>query len=188
MSAFNGKKGIFSVKTLTSCAVLTAITVVLSRFLVLTPTESSRYSIEAVPIFLSGMLFGPVAGAFVGFAADFIGCLFSPFGYNPIFSIPPILYGLCAGLFRRYMMNKTGIFRIAVGFACPIIFGSVLWQSLALTLVYGGGGKSAYFTATIVSRGIQFAVMWVIDSLLVWLLLKSKILVSARLLSKKRKQ
>ncbi len=188
MSVFNGKRGLFSVRTLTSCAVLIAVTVVLSRFLVLTPTESSRYSIEAVPIFLSGMLFGPVAGAFVGFAADFIGCLFSPFGYNPIFSIPPLLYGLCAGFFGGFLKKKVSILRIAAAFACPIIVGSILWQSAALTIVYGGGGKAAYFTATVISRGIQFAVMWVIDSLLVLLLLKSKLLASAGLLTKKEEK
>lgn len=185
MSVINGKKGVFSLKALTSCAVLTAVTVVLSRFLVITPTESSRYSIEAVPIFLSGMLFGPVAGAFVGFATDFIGCIFSPFGYNPIFALPPVLYGLCAGLFRSFILKGQSVWRIAVGFACPILLGSLLWQSLALTFVYGGGSKTAYFTATILSRGIQFAVMWVVDTLLIWLLLKSKILASAGLLGSK---
>ncbi|MBQ4054697.1 MAG: folate family ECF transporter S component [Clostridia bacterium] len=187
MSVFNGKKGLFSVRTLTSCAVLIAVTVVLSRFLVLTPTESSRYSIEAVPIFLSGMLFGPVAGAFVGFAADFIGCLFSPFGYNPIFSLPPVLYGLCAGLFGRWLMKNKSFFAIALAFACPIILGSVLWQSFALSLVYGGESRAAYFTATIIGRGIQFAVMWLVDTLLIWLLLRSALLASAGLLSNKRK-
>ena len=175
-----------SLKALTSCAVLCAITVVMSRFLVLTPTESSRYSIEAVPIFLSGLLFGPIAGAFVGFAADFIGCMFSPFGYNPIFSLPPVLYGLSAGIFARYIKKNGGALRIAAAFLIPIILGSVLWQSCALSLIYGGEAKLSYLTATLISRGIQFAVMWVIDTLLVWMLLKSKALSGAGLLTKKR--
>ena len=171
-----------TLKALTSCAVLCAVTVVLSRFLVLTPTESSRYSIEAVPIFLSGLLFGPIAGSFVGFAADFIGCIFSPFGYNPIFSLPPILYGISAGIFARYIKNSGGVLRIAVAFAAPIILGSVLWQSLALSLIYGGEAKTAYFTAKLIERGIQFGIMWVVDTLLVWMLLKSKVLDNAGLL------
>ena len=83
---------------LTVCALLTALSVVLARLLTIIPSEVSRFSLEAVPILLAGLLFGPLPGAAVGFAADFIGCLFSPFGYNPIFCLPPILYGLWAGL------------------------------------------------------------------------------------------
>ena len=77
---------------LTVCALLTALSVVLARLLTIIPSEVSRFSLEAVPILLAGLLFGPLPGAAVGFAADFIGCLFSPFGYNPIFCLPPILY------------------------------------------------------------------------------------------------
>lgn len=33
-------------------------------------------------------------------------CLFSPFGYNPIFCVPPILYGLLAGAVRRYVTDR----------------------------------------------------------------------------------
>ena len=80
-------------KQLTICALLTAMSIILARLIIPMPNESTRFSIEAVPIFLAGMLFGPIPGALVGFAEDFIGCLFSPYGYNPIFCIPPILYG-----------------------------------------------------------------------------------------------
>lgn len=172
-----------SLKALTSCAVLCAITVVVARIMSLVPSEFSRYSVEAVPIFLSGFLFGPVAGAFVGFAADFIGCMISPFGYNPIFALPPILYGLSAGLFARYIKKTNGPLRIAVAFSAPIILGSILWQSFALSLVYGGDAKTAYFTTMLISRGIQFGIMWIIDTLLVWMLLKSKAFSGSRFLN-----
>ena len=66
------------VKAMVTCALLTAISAVLARFLIPTPNEVTRFSLEAVPIFLAGMLFGPLPGALTGFAADFIGCLFSP--------------------------------------------------------------------------------------------------------------
>ena len=76
---------VFNTYALTVCALLTALSVVLARVLTLIPAETTRISLEAVPIVLSGLLFGPIPGAVVGFAADLIGCLFSPFGYNPIF-------------------------------------------------------------------------------------------------------
>ena len=90
-----------TVRTMTYCALLAALSVVLARLIGLMPDAASRFSIEAVPIFLSGMFFGPLAGGMVGFVADFVGCMFSPYGYNPVFCIPPILYGLVPPVFGK---------------------------------------------------------------------------------------
>ena len=87
-------------RTLAGCALLAAMSVVLARFVIPMPAVDQRFSLEAVPIFIAGMLFGPISGALVGFSADLVGCLFSGYGYNPLFCVPPILYGLSAGLFR----------------------------------------------------------------------------------------
>ena len=51
------------VRAMVTCALLTAVSVVLARFLIPTPNEVTRFSLEAVPIFLAGMLFGPLPGA-----------------------------------------------------------------------------------------------------------------------------
>lgn len=44
-----------------TCALLTAVSVVLARFLIPTPNEVTRFSLEAVPIFLAGC-FRPLPG------------------------------------------------------------------------------------------------------------------------------
>ena len=168
-----GKRAvIFNTYALTVCALLTALSVVLARLLTIIPSEVSRFSLEAVPILLAGLLFGPVPGAAVGFAADFIGCLFSPFGYNPIFCLPPMLYGLWAGLLRGYVWARPTIWRTALAVFPAALCGSVLWQSAALALVYGGEAKMAFFLTRLASRSIQFAVTGVIDTAVVWLLLR----------------
>ena len=100
-------KRVMSTKTIAYCALLAALSVVLARLVIPMPAADTRFSIEAVPIFLSGMLFGPLSGALVGFSADFVGCMFSPYGYNPLFCIPPILYGLFGGLFQKYLCEKV---------------------------------------------------------------------------------
>ena len=163
---------VFNTYALTVCALLTALSVVLARVLTLIPAETTRISLEAVPIVLSGLLFGPIPGAVVGFAADLIGCLFSPFGYNPIFCVPPILYGLLAGAVRRYVTDRPALLRTALAFFPAALFGSVLWQSMALALVYGGDAKQAFFLTKLVSRSIQFALTGGVDTLIVWLLLR----------------
>lgn len=168
-----GKRAVvFNTYALTVCALLTALSVILARLLTIIPSEISRFSLEAVPILLAGLLFGPVPGAAVGFAADFIGCLFSPFGYNPIFCLPPILYGLWAGLLRGYAWTKPTVWRVALAVFPAALCGSVLWQSAALALAYGGEAKLAFFLTRLASRSIQFAVTGVIDTAAVWLLLR----------------
>ena len=169
------QKAFMTTKTLAYCALLTALSVVLARLFGLMPEESSRYSIEAVPIFLSGVLFGPIAGAMVGFSADFIGCLFSPFGYNPIFCIPPILYGVFGGVFRRFLGKKTSLMRLTISFLPPVVLGSVLYQSFTLAYVYYYATFWEGLILKLSTRSIQFAIVLVADVLILWLLFKANI-------------
>ena len=55
----NNPKQAMSVRVLAGCALLTALSVVLSRLMSLIPNELTRFSIEAVPLFIAGLLFGP---------------------------------------------------------------------------------------------------------------------------------
>ena len=160
-------------RTLSYCALLAALSVVLARLFGLMPEASSRYSIEAVPIFMSGMLFGPLAGAMVGFSADFVGCLFSPYGYNPIFCIPPILYGVFGGLFQQQLARKTSLFRLMVAFLPPVLLGSILYQSCTLSYMYYDGSFFKGLLFYLSTRGIQFSVVLVVDVVLIYLLFRS---------------
>ncbi len=175
------KNKLFSLRTLVSCAMMVAIAVVMARLMSIVPEESSRFSLESVPIFVSGMLFGPVAGAAVGFLSDLIGCLFSPFGYNPLLCLPPVICGLTAGLFRKYLIKKTSVFRLAVAFLPYIVFACILWQSFALALIYGGEAKTAFFLTKLATRSVQYGITFVIDVVLVWILYKSKVFTAAKL-------
>jgi len=163
-------------KTLAYCALLAALSVVLARLIIPMPNVTTRFSIEAVPIYLAGMLFGPMAGALVGFSSDLVGCLFSGYGYNPLFCLPPILYGVFGGLLRRWLMGKPGLPGLAVSFLPPVVLGSILWQSAALSYVYNSKGSFqaslVYFLST---RTVQFAVTLVLDVLIIYLLMKSRV-------------
>lgn len=162
-------------KTLAYCALLAALSVVLARLVIPMPAADTRFSIEAVPIFIAGMLFGPIPGALVGFAADFIGCLFSPFGYNPLFCVPPILYGLFAGLFRYFICKDVSVLRIGSVLLLPVVFGSILYQSLTLSYMYFDGGLLAGFLYYLTARSVQFAITFVLDVVIIYLLSKANI-------------
>ena len=169
-------KRTMTTKALAYCALLAALSVVLARLIIPMPNVTTRFSIEAVPIYLAGMLFGPMAGALVGFSSDLVGCLFSGYGYNPLFCLPPILYGVFGGLLRRWLMGKPGLPRLAVSFLPPVVLGSILWQSAALSYVYNSKGSFqaslVYFLST---RTVQFVVTLVLDVLIIYLLMKSRV-------------
>ena len=170
----NKKTMLMTTKTITYCAMLAAISVALARLAGLMPNEFTRFSIEAVPIFLAGLFFGPVAGGCVGFAADFVGCMFSPYGYNPIYFIPPILYGVCAGLFRHWISRNASPLRIGAGFVPPVAVGSILIQSCVLAFMqYGSENFTEGLSFFLGTRSVQFAIMLVVNTTLVWLLLRS---------------
>ena len=163
-------------KTLVICAMLAALSVVFARLIVPMPNAFTRFSIEAVPIVISGLLFGPIAGGIVGFVADLVGCLFSGFGYNPLFCIPPILYGVLPALIRFILFKKTDPLRFGLIYLPPVVIGSILYQSITLALVYNSKGSfSASIVYFLTTRGIQFAITLVIDALLTWLLFRTKL-------------
>ena len=168
-------KRVMTTKTLAYCALLAALSVVLARLVIPMPAADTRFSIEAVPIFLSGMLFGPLPGALVGFVADFVGCLFSPYGYNPLFCVPPILYGLFAGIFRRFLCEKVSPLRLGLGLLFPVVLGSILYQSMTLSYMYFDGGLWAGFWYYLTARSIQFGITFVLDVVIIYLLCKANI-------------
>ena len=171
----------FPVRTLAACALLAAVSIVLARLVIPMPNETTRFSLEAIPIFIAGMLFGPLPGALVGFVADFVGCLFSGYGYNPLFCVPPVLYGLCAGLFRPMLAKKTSPLTIALAFLPSITLGSILYQSATLAYIYGKGAFLPNFLLKLSTRSVQFAITFVLDVLIVWLLYKSKVFSAVKL-------
>ena len=166
---------VMATKTMAYCALLAALSVVLARLIIPMPNASTRFSIEAVPIYISGMLFGPLAGGLVGFCADFVGTLFSGYGFNPLFCVPPILYGVCGGLFRYYLASNVSISRLAVGLLPPVVLGSILYQSVTLAFVYPTGTFLQSFLLKLTARSIQFSITLVLDVLVIFLLFRSKL-------------
>ena len=161
----------YTTKMLVTLALLSAICVVLARFIVPMPNPYMRFSIEAVPIVVAGFLYGPIPGALVGFVADFVGCLFSGYGYNPLFAVPPMLIGLCAGLLRPLLYKKASYPRILATFLPAVVVGSVLWQSYWLSFFYG----THSFVWFLGSRAVQFAITSLVNAAVIFGLFKSRV-------------
>ena len=158
-------------RMLVSMALLAALEVVLARFIVPMPNPTMRFSIEAVPIILAGYLFGPVAGMIVGFVGDFVGTLFSGYGYNPVFAVPPVMTGLCAGLMRPLILERPVFWRVWVSFLPAVVLGSVLWQSWWLSFFYG----TRSFAGFLALRSVQFAVTSVVNAAVICGLFRTRV-------------
>ncbi len=160
-----------STRTLVTLALLSAVEVVLARFIVPMPNPTMRFSIEGVPIILAGLLFGPLAGGVVGLVGDAVGTLFSGYGYNPFFAVPPFMTGLCAGLLRPLVLKKNSYLRVLASFLPATVLGRVLWQSYWLSFFYGSH-SFAWFLA---SRSVQFAVTSAVNAAIVYGLLRTRV-------------
>lgn len=125
-------------RTLVLMGVLTAASIVLSRFLGFYLTETIRIGFGSVPILLAGLWLGPVAGALVGGVADILGAtVFSGLGiYFPI-TVGPILVGLTAGLMGLLWKRSTNVWKTASATVAAEIIGSTLWTSFALSRMTG---------------------------------------------------
>ena len=163
-----------TIKALVYSAMLAALSVVMARLLCFATPDGVRWSLDKFPLFLAGMFFGPVMGSLTGFVADFIGSIMQ-FGFNPLLCPPAILYGLCGGLFRRYIQKNTSLYRLGTCYLFPVVVGSILYQSSMLAFLYFDGvyvEGLAYYLST---RSIQFAIMLVAESLIIYTLMKTGI-------------
>jgi len=169
-----GNKSIIAVRAIAGCAMLAAISIVLARLLCFATPDGVRWSLDKFPLFLAGMLFGPVMGALTGFTADFLGSLMQ-FGFNPLLCLPAILYGLFGGIFSGYLRKNFTVIRLGFSYLFPIVLGSILYQSYMLAYLYFDGGLKEGLYYYLGTRSVQFAIMLVAEVAIIYMLMKLKV-------------
>lgn len=161
----------FATRSIAYCAMLAALSIIMARMLSFSVAGGVRWSADKFPLFLAGLLFGPVMGGLTGFAADFLGSLMQ-FGFNPILCLPAILYGLLGGLFQKYLQKHFSLPRLALSYLFPVVIGSVLYQSCALAYLYFDGTFAEGVLYYLSTRSIQFAIMLAVEVLIIYMLMK----------------
>ncbi len=128
-------------RKITLMALFAALSIIATRFLSLMiplggfPTLSIGFG--GIPIMLSGMLFGPLAGGIVGGISDLLGFLINDRGgvYHPGFTLNSILTGVIPGLLflmiKKYKIQaKTMRIINYVLLICSSIVGAYyLWSN-----------------------------------------------------------
>ena len=120
------------------CGLLAAMAVVIGTVCKLYFTFGSiRITFENLPVLLSGILFGPIAGGLVGACADLITCVTSSQpSINPLITLGAASVGLFAGLISRLFKNKTGILRLLPCVFIPHIIGNLILKNISLYLMW----------------------------------------------------
>ena len=148
-------------RKLTFTAILTALQIILSRWLGI-QTELFQISFGFVPIAFSAMLLGPVWASLTALLADFVGTMIAGTGaYNPMFSINAVLYALIFAWFL-YKKEKTAV-RIVLCVAAQLVLVAIpltpLW--LYIYFKYIIGSEKAFmliFTTKLMASFVEAAI------------------------------
>ena len=128
------------IRNLSLAGLFVALSIVLARFfagdILLGGTSVLRISFGPVPIYLSGMLLGPVYGAITGILSDTLGYLVKPLGpYFPGFTLNGALSGLIPALLVKYYREKESWTRLFLIVVPTEIITSVLLTPLWLSMM-----------------------------------------------------
>ena len=144
-------------KKIALLAVLTAMGVVLGRFVPLVNILTSKYEFSFAAVMLAAYLTGPVGGAVVGGLVDLIGALLVPTGaYFPGFTVTAALAGMIFGFAFR---NGCSLPRVIAAVLANQIFCTLLINTFFISELFSPKG----FTALLATRAVQAGVMAVIQ-------------------------
>lgn len=142
---------------LTCLALLTAMQIVIARFLAIPVTESIRFSFSFIPVVIAARRFGIIGGMLVYGLGDFLGAIIFPTGgaYFPGFTLTAVISGLIYGL---YLGKKSGTVRIVLSVLTSQVLCTLLMNSYWVSTLYGSD-----FTAVLMSRVPQSIVMSILQ-------------------------
>lgn len=124
----------YSTKNIVSCGLLAGISIILTRVFSYTIPIAGfpalRIGFGDIPVIISGMLFGPVAGALTGTVSDVLGFMINPMGafYIPGMTISAALRGFIPGLFYWAVKNnkiKLNFHFINIIFSILMVLGAI---------------------------------------------------------------
>lgn len=160
----NNAKPRISVGLMVVIALLTAVQIVLSRFLSI-PLWNIKIGFGFLPIMLAGILYGPLAGALVGGLSDFIGAILFPIGpYFPGFTLTAAISGAMFG----WVLHK----RQSFGRVCGVVLFNqlvlgLLINSFWISVLYGSS-----YTGLLLSRLVQYAILVPVEVIITWFALR----------------
>ncbi len=160
---------IFSTKTLVTCSLLSALSIIFGKFLAISINDTLRFSFENTPLLLSGFFFGPVMGGIVALVADIVGSLLRGYPINPIITVGAVVIGASGGLLFKLFKNTPLFLRVLLPVVIAHILGSLLIKTLGISLMSG-----TPFTELFLMRTVNYIIIIPVDTLVLYFLYKNK--------------
>lgn len=152
-------------------AMLTAISIILGKYLAIRGGDVMRFSLENMPIIFAGMAFGPLAGGLVGCVSDLVGCVMVGYTINPTVTIGAAVIGVISGLvphlLKKCSLDERLVTVITVAFSH--LLGSLIIKTLGLAAYY-----DMPFLVLLLWRALNYVIVGVLDGLTVHILLHNK--------------
>lgn len=98
-----------------------------------------RVTFENLPIILSGIMFGPIAGGIVGAATDLISYLLSSQAYPPnlIVTLGAVTVGFTSGIIAKHFVKTPSAKQIILSGGIAHLIGSMIIKPIGLYTFYG---------------------------------------------------
>lgn len=140
-----------STRELTALALLTALEIILSRFLSVN-AWNIKIGFSFVPVAVAAIVFGPLAAGLTAALADFLGAVLFPIGaYFPGFTLTAFLAGAVFGIFLK---RECSLPKIVIAVLINQLLGSLLLNTLWISVLYGSP-----FRPLLVTRLTQCAIL-----------------------------
>ncbi len=162
-------------RALCLAGLLAAVSLILGKFLqVPSPFQQViRISFENLPLILSGMLLGPVAGAMTGVVADLVGCALYGYPINPVITLGAAAVGLVAGFVGMLTRRLVLPARVCIAVASAHLIGSVLIKTSGLASWYLVEMQMGYLELML-WRALNYVLVGTLEALLLFLLLRHR--------------
>ncbi|SDM02610.1 folate family ECF transporter S component [Halarsenatibacter silvermanii] len=136
-------------------ALMAAISIILARFFAFMIGGTIRIAFDHAPLYLAGMLLGPLGGAMTGVVADLVGILINPMGgFFPGFTLSYALLGFIPGyLFKEVRLDRVSLKKVVITLLVTDIIVSVFMNTFWLSIMFGDAFW-AILPARLVARAI----------------------------------
>ncbi len=160
------------IKSLCACALLCAAAVSIAyvcKFF--TVGGSLRVTFENLPIILSGIFFGPIAGFATGICTDIVSTAISFYGLgglNPILTLGVGCVGLVSGLMFRIPGIKKDAVRVLLSVASAHVISNMLIKSIGLMVYY------SYPLPSVLPRVPLYIVIGAVEYVIILIIVRNK--------------
>lgn len=160
----------FTPMDLAVMGLLTALTIIASRYLKIEIGTMIRLNFSSSFIMLSGIWLGPIAGALVGLVSDLLGCVVGGYAINPMYTLMPMMVGvfaaLCLPIFKKY----KNVFVYALVILVITLITSTFYGTWVLSIYYGSPFWPNFWT-----RLVQGLCSTVMNTIVVYMLYNSQV-------------